>query len=451
VVGATVGGGGQSDWVNEVTADFGTLGGGEWNAVTGPHGTVGGGAGNTANNECATVSGGASNHATGSYATVSGGTDNVAIGTRASVGGGYWNTAGGYQATIGGGAGNSASSSSATIGGGGGNTASGVCAAVPGGCGNTAQGDWSFAAGRRAKAYHTGVFVWADSTDADFESTANDQFLVRATGGVSFSTGSAPFLINGDTVWHPANVVVVAKSGGDYVSIQAAVDSVADAAADNPYLVWVAPGVYSETVTLKPYVHLQGAGQGATVISSTVSSSSSPPTQATLVLTHHVSLRDLTVGNSGAGGYNVALLATAGTTQTLVADVNARVQGSGTNNHAIYLTGGGTGVTLQGVKALGENGSDFNCGLCNDFGAVAMLRGGFFTARGGQEACGIHNFYLGGGGRSTLEAQSVVALGENGSSLNCGLHSNNDSAATLRGGSFTARGLAFTTITIARW
>jgi len=28
-------------------------------------------------------------------------------------------------------------------------------------------------------------FVWADSTDADFSSTANDQFLIRAAGGVT--------------------------------------------------------------------------------------------------------------------------------------------------------------------------------------------------------------------------------------------------------------------------
>ena len=38
----------------------------------------------------------------------------------------------------------------------------------------------SFAAGNRAKALHTGSFVWADSTYADFASTAANQFLVRA-------------------------------------------------------------------------------------------------------------------------------------------------------------------------------------------------------------------------------------------------------------------------------
>ena len=120
---------------------------------------------------------------------------------------------------------------------------------------------------------------------------------------------------------HYQNVIIVAKSGGDYTSVQAAIDSANGATAANPYLVWVAPGVYSETVTMKPFVHLQGAGQDATVINSTASSGDWPPTQATLVLASDTSLRDLTVGNSGAGDSNTAVLATAGMTRTLVADV----------------------------------------------------------------------------------------------------------------------------------
>jgi hypothetical protein len=78
----------------------------------------------------------------------------------------------------------------ATVGGGYGNTASGLAAAVPGGELNTAQGNYSFAAGYRAKANHIGAFVWADSTDADFASTAADQFAVRANGG-ALVTGSS--------------------------------------------------------------------------------------------------------------------------------------------------------------------------------------------------------------------------------------------------------------------
>jgi hypothetical protein len=63
------------------------------------------------------------------------------------------------------------------------NEVTGNYGTVPGGQGNKA-GAFSLAAGRRAKANHTGSFVWADSTNADFTSTADNQFSIRAANGV---------------------------------------------------------------------------------------------------------------------------------------------------------------------------------------------------------------------------------------------------------------------------
>jgi hypothetical protein len=235
----------------------------------------------------------------------------------------------------------------------------------------------------------------------------------------------------------PESVVTVAKSGGDYTSVQAAIDSIDDASADNAYLVWIAPGIYNETVTLKPHIHLQGAGQAATVITSTVSNETWPPAQGTLVLTTSTSLRDLAVGNSGVLTYNVALLAPDGTTQTVVADVTVLARGSGTgDNQAIYLAGPGTGATLLDVTALAENGNGNNYGLYSGQGVRMTVRGGSYTARGGGRAWGIYSY---GYNKSThLNAEDVTALGENGDD-NSGLF-NFGGVATLHGGSFTARG-----------
>jgi hypothetical protein len=195
-VGAAIAGGGDSDRPNLVTDDYGTVGGGVNNQA-------GDDAGTTSDAGCSTVGGGSGNTASGSAATVGGGGFNTASGTYATVaGGGIWNTAGGYGATVGGGGFNNASGDLATVAGGGWNTASGdyatvaggtfntasgAYATVPGGLINTAGGDYSLAAGYRAQANHDGSFVWADSTDADFASTADDQFLVRASGGVTLN------------------------------------------------------------------------------------------------------------------------------------------------------------------------------------------------------------------------------------------------------------------------
>lgn len=89
---------------------------------------------------------------------------------------------------------NQVAASMGAIGGGLLNTAGGNASTVPGGEANSAGGNFSLAAGRRARVRDAaqagdgdgdeGTFVWADSTDADFESTGPDQFLIRATGGV---------------------------------------------------------------------------------------------------------------------------------------------------------------------------------------------------------------------------------------------------------------------------
>jgi hypothetical protein len=196
---ATVGGGEN----NTASANRATVGGGESNVAAGGSATVGGGWGNVANGEVATVAGGANHTASGDWSFIGGGDRNTASGGFATVGGGSNNTASNDRATVGGGYQNTVSGVWATVGGGRLNNASGQNATVPGGYNNTAQGDDSLAAGYRAKANHTGSFVWADSTNADFASTADNQFLVRATGGVSFTTSA--FEINNYTAWHAGN------------------------------------------------------------------------------------------------------------------------------------------------------------------------------------------------------------------------------------------------------
>jgi len=217
VVGATIGGGGESpSFLNRVTDNYGTVGGGLGNragnnagsAVDGLGATVGGGANNTASGYIATIGGGSNNTASNAYAAIGGGGNNTASGLSATIGGGGNNTASGLSATIGGGGNNTASGPYATIGGGSNNTASGSYATIGGGVDNiasgsyatigggvdnTAAGNYSFAAGRRARnvnTAHTGVFLFADSTNADFNSIAANEFAARANGGFRFVSSS---------------------------------------------------------------------------------------------------------------------------------------------------------------------------------------------------------------------------------------------------------------------
>lgn len=218
--GAVIGGGGAGTWPNKVTGGFGTLlggygntagplatvGGGNHNGAIALQSTVSGGENNGAREWLATVGGGSFNTAAGVNSTVAGGLDNRAGEDYATVGGGNGNTASRWGAVVAGGISNSATSFEASVAGGLENTASGVlatvgggrenttqgfAAAVPGGYLNAADGFSSFAAGRRAKAMHSGAFVWGDSTDADVSSTGADQFIARASGGTTFYSNSS--------------------------------------------------------------------------------------------------------------------------------------------------------------------------------------------------------------------------------------------------------------------
>jgi hypothetical protein len=177
-------GGGQRNTASGYEA---TVGGGAYNIASVEAATVGGGGFNTASGDAATVGGGGDNTASSGAATIGGGIDNTANGEGATVGGGWNNAASGEGATVGGGLDNTVGGGYATVGGGYANTASGNFAAVPGGAYNVAQGDFSFAAGRCAKALHAGTFVWGDGNPADISSTAANQFLIRAGGGMGIN------------------------------------------------------------------------------------------------------------------------------------------------------------------------------------------------------------------------------------------------------------------------
>jgi len=202
IVGATIAGGGSTNWgvgvsyTNSVTGNFGTVSGGNGNTASGYLSTVSGGQYNIASGEdavvaggvgnnaayAATVSGGYGNSASGNYAAVSGGLANLASVAYATVSGGEQNTASGYFAAVGGGSQNTASGYFSAVPGGDGNTASGYYSTVPGGNENTASGVSSFAAGQNANAIHDNSFIWSDN--ANFSSTAIQQFAVHANGGV---------------------------------------------------------------------------------------------------------------------------------------------------------------------------------------------------------------------------------------------------------------------------
>jgi hypothetical protein len=192
--GGTIGGGIAN--VIGTNSSQATISGGNGNAIQNGSGgsTIGGGIGDVigTNSTQATISGGGGNaiqNGSGGSA-IGGGIANV-IGTNsivATIAGGNYNYVGNFSAQ-------------SAIGGGLYNTNVGFASTTPGGYLNQASSAYAFAAGQRAKARHTGAFVWADSQNLDFTSTAPNQFNVRANGGVVFNTGGAGVTVDGQSVF----------------------------------------------------------------------------------------------------------------------------------------------------------------------------------------------------------------------------------------------------------
>ncbi len=220
--GAFIGGGIQ----DTASGTYATIGGGEFNIASGLGSFIGGGGFNKARGQWSVVSGGGgsfftdSNSALADYSAIGGGLRNRTTGLGSSIAGGVNNIVSGNPSSIGGGGSNTANFDYSTVGGGFTNTANALAAAVAGGSNNIANGQfsfvgsgrfdtasghystvpggyaskasevYSFAAGRRAKATHAGAFVWADSNDIDFASSASAQFNVRASGGTRIYSNS---------------------------------------------------------------------------------------------------------------------------------------------------------------------------------------------------------------------------------------------------------------------
>src|SRR5215210_2064919 len=147
------------------------------------------------------------------------------------------------------------------------------------------------------------------TANLDFGTTAFNgdarymEIATRQTGGGSYTTLTprqpitpAPYALYALKTKGYKNVVTVAQDGGDYTTVTAALNSITDNSVTNRYLIWVAPGVYTETVIMKQYVDIEGSGEGTTTISQIGSASAAT---GTITGANNAELGSLTARNTG--------------------------------------------------------------------------------------------------------------------------------------------------------
>ena len=192
------------------------------------------------------------------------------------------------------------------------------------------------------------------------------------------------------------NVIVVARSGGDFGSIQAALDSIADASATNPYLIWVAPGTYTETVTMKPHVDVEGAGELLTRV--TYWGSGSLDT-GTVVGADHAELRALTVENTGGNTYAVAIYDHSASPRITRVTAIAAGASDGGQTYGVLNASSSPAMTDVTVTSGSQGGLEQvqSYGVYNDASSpqmthVAATALGVVSGNGGADECyGVYN------------------------------------------------------------
>lgn len=162
------------------------------------------------------------------------------------------------------------------------------------------------------------------------------------------------------------NVIIVAKSGGDYTSVAEALASITTASSTNPYLVWVAPGIYEETANalVPAHVHLQGSGPGITrIVANRYDTFPNNANASVVQLVNHSRLSDLTVENTGTTQNSSAIYVSPGATRmTTINNVEARVTGAGGTVH-VAITLLESAATIRDSRFIASGAATFNQGL----------------------------------------------------------------------------------------
>ena len=192
-------------------------------------------------------------------------------------------------------------------------------------------------------------------------------------------------------------------------TLREVVSGIADPSASNPYLVKVEPGIYDleeNSLFMRPYVDIEGSGEGVTTITSSLSTGS-----GTVVGANNSELRFVTVKNRGGGeGPQVAALFSESTSPRYT-HVTATASG-GTENNAIHISNGtpvlsyvtanasggsrSTGVANFGGLLTASNSTlsaadaiNTNLGVLSTFGGTVRATSSTITASGGVIAVGL--------------------------------------------------------------
>jgi len=175
-----------------------------------------------------------------------------------------------------------------------------------------------------------------------------------------------------------ANVIVVAKSGGDFSSIQSAIDSV-NPTAENPVLIKIMPGTYNENITTKQFVAIKGVDTKLVIITSNVGTTGW--WNGTVNLQSNSPLENLTIENTSSG--TAVVVNAVETSNQVITNCILRAL-NGTVSYGIASGNGAVSIKNTDIKVVG---SDYAIGYVSETtgGSSGIVENCTISAEGGPQ------------------------------------------------------------------
>lgn len=232
------------------------------------------------------------------------------------------------------------------------------------------------------------IDVFVDGTVGHVLIDVAGYYLPGASGPVGDTGPAGPA---GEAGPSPAQIVTVATADGDFASLSAALASITDASTSKPYLIRIAPGVYTEasTVTLKNHVDVEGSGERITTV--TCACADADPVAGAAVSAGNITaqIRNFTITNTGGGSASSGL-ATSGVTDSSFSAAGMAINAAGgtSSNYAVFNNESSAAFSNVTATATGE--SNDASGVHN-IGSSPLLNLVSATASGSNENRGIYN------------------------------------------------------------
>jgi hypothetical protein len=233
-----------------------------------------------------------------------------------------------------------------------------------------------------------------------------------------------------------ANVITVSPSGGDFTSIQAALNSISDASPFNRYAVLVGPGTYEGKITLKSWVSVIGASPQLTRIES--DGGVFDFFAATVAGADNAELRNLTVlSEAASSGFQYAVGILAYETRPILRDLEIYASGSSIASIGILNVNNGPELSVEDCFILATHSED-TYGIYNRAASLIVSRSRVEAFHGSTDSYGIFN-------EATVGDYSVSVI--HSELVGSSTYLSNDenfsaflSSSTLGGGSVIANG-----------